>query len=61
MMRPMLVALATALAVPAFAQSDSPRVGGAAFSGFKTYRPRNSIEKAASVEIIFARTIGFVA
>jgi hypothetical protein len=37
MMRPMLVAVAMALALPAFAQSDAPRVGGAAFSGFKTY------------------------
>ena len=38
MMRPLLVAfVATLLAVPAFAQGDVPRVGGAAFSGFKTY------------------------
>jgi hypothetical protein len=36
-MRPIPVALALALALPAFAQSDAPRVGGAAFSGFKTY------------------------
>jgi hypothetical protein len=37
MMRPMLIALATVLALPAFAQSDAPRAGAAAFSGFKTY------------------------
>ena len=40
MIRPIFVALSTALAflaLPAFAQSDAPRVGVAAFSGFKTY------------------------
>jgi hypothetical protein len=37
MIRPMLVTLVMALASPTFAQSDAPRVGGAAFSGFKTY------------------------